>query len=706
LKSSQRIAAILALLAVVLAAGTWFAVRLQSRLPAADAGHKVWWRAKLFSRKAIGGVPELGWSELWRMTSHEGGFGLERFVAWGSSLNYAVGNPYNGEEDLEAGERMFSARCSVCHGGKGVGGGTGPALNHPGSEHGDSDLSIYRTLRDGVKGTPMVPPDISFIERWQLVSYVQSLKTNAAHRVPRPVLHVQVGDEQLLTAGSRPDEWLTYSGSFDGHRYTPLAEIDRSNVARMRTLWVQQFEFNEPDAIIEATPLVVDNTMFLTLPPSSVVAVDARTGQEIWRYNRPISQKVITCCGRYNRGVAILGRRLFLNTLDSHVVALDVNTGEVMWDHIMADNTDGYSMTGAPLLAGGALIVGVAGGDLGIRGWLAALDPVSGRELWRFNTIPGPGEPFHETWQGDSWKTGGGATWVPGSYDQDLDLVYWGVGNPAPDYSADTRPGDNLYSNSVIAVHPGTGKLAWYFQFTPHDEHDWDSNQTPILADLMIGGVKRKVICWVNRNGFYYVLDRTNGEFLAGMPFVEQNWATGLDPKGRPIPSASNHPTPSGQLTKPAFTGGTNWQNSALDPKRNLVFVLAMEGASVFTKSVQRVQRDRYDHATPFLASGAATPDVPKLVVRALKAATGERVWENYSPPLDATYHSGLLATGGSLVLGAEDGYGFALDSETGHELWRLHFGGSTQGAPISFTLDGKQVIAFVAGRSLFLFGQ
>jgi alcohol dehydrogenase (cytochrome c) len=706
LKSSQRITAILVLLAVViLTAGAWFAVRLEARLPTVDAGHKVWWRVELFGRKAIGGVPELSWYELWRMAAHEGGFGLERFVAWGSSLNYAVGNPYNTEEDLEAGERMFVARCSVCHGSQGVGGGIGPALNHPGSEHGDSALSIYKTLRDGIKGTPMVPPGVSFTERWQLVSYVQSLKTSAAHRVPRPVLHIELSSDRLQKAGSRTDEWLTYSGSFDGHRYTPLAEIDRTNVARLRTLWVQQFEFNEPDAIIEATPLVVDNTIFLALPPSSVVAVDARTGQEIWRYTRPIPMKAITCCGRYNRGVAILGRRLFLNTIDAHVIALDANTGQVLWDQLMADNSDGYAMTGAPLIAGGAVVVGVSGGDLGIRGWLAALDPVSGHELWRFNSIPGPGEPFHETWPGDSWKTGGGATWVTGSYDPDLDLVYWGIGNPAPDYSADTRPGDNLYSNSVVALHPGTGKLAWHFQFTPHDEHDWDSNQTPILTDLVIGGVKHKVICWFNRNGFYYVIDRTNGEFLAGVPFVEQNWADGLDAKGRPIPSASNHPTPKGQLTKPAYSGGTNWQNAALDPKRNLVFILAMEGASVFTKSVQRAQRDPYDHATPFLASGAATPYVPKLVVRALKAATGERVWENYSPPLDASYHSGLLATGGSLVFGVEAGYGFAMDSETGHELWRLHLGGSTQSAPISFTLDGKQVLAFVAGRAMFLFG-
>jgi alcohol dehydrogenase (cytochrome c) len=703
MKLPKRIALTVTLSFFVLGTAAWFVLQAEDMLPREGVAPKIWWRARLFGRKAIGGIPQLTWYELWQMSSHEGGFGLEASV-WGSSI-YVAANPYVKDEDVEAGERMFVTRCSACHGAKGTGGGTGPALNGQQSKHGSSDLAIYQVLRDGVKDTPMKAPAVSFTERWQLVAYVKSLKIRGDHRVPRPALDIQVNTDRLLEAGSRTDEWLTYSGSFEGKRFTPLSEINRANVARLRTLWVQQFESNEPDSVVEATPIVVDGAIFLSLPPSNVVALDARTGQEIWRYDRPISESVITCCGRYNRGVAILGRRLFLNTLDAHVVALNANTGNVLWDHKMADNSDGYSMTGAPLVAGGSVVVGVAGGDLGIRGFLAALDPVSGHELWRFNTIPGPGEPFHETWKGDSWKTGGGATWVPGGYDKDLDLVYWGVGNPAPDHSAEARPGDNLYSNSVIAVHPGTGKLAWYFQFTPADEHDWDSNQTPILTDLTIGGVKRKVICWANRNGFYYVLDRVTGEFLYGVPFVEENWASGLDAKGRPIPTAADHPTLTGQLTRPAFTGGTNWQNAALDSEKGLVFVPAMEGSSIFTTSSQPTKRSRYDHATPFLDSGASTPDPPKLVVRAIKAATGERVWEHFSPPLNGTYHSGLLATGGNLVFGTEGGSGFALDSETGRELWRLYFGGSTQGAPISFTLDGKQVITYVAGRAMFLLG-
>lgn len=703
-KMMKRLAVVAVLIALVFAIGgmaVWYVSR--KSLPKDQVLQKIWWRASLYTRKATGGVPDLTWSELWQMTRREGGFGLERVVSWGTSLDGAIGNPYLTDEDKETGERIFIQRCTVCHGGKGAGGGIGPALNHSGFKHGESDLAIYKVLRDGVQGTPMVAPPVSFMERWQLVGYVKSLMVHAADRAARPQLHINVSSEQLLSAGSKTDEWLTYSGSFDGRRYTPLAQINASNIAKLRIRWVQQFDNNESDPIIEATPLVVGGVIFTTLPASTAVALDATTGKEIWRYNRAVSASVITCCGRYNRGMAILGHTLFLNTLDAHVVALDANTGKVLWETVMADNTDGYSMTGAPLIAGQTVVVGIAGGDLGIRGFLAGLDPATGRELWRFHTVPGPGEPGHETWTGDAWKTGGGPTWAPGSYDAALDLVYWGVGNPAPDYSGDTRGGDNLYSNSVIALHPQTGKLEWYFQFTPHDEHDWDSTQTPMLAELVIDGVKRQVICWANRNGFYYVLDRVTGKFLTAAAFVEQNWATGFDPKGRPllVPESST----SGRLTKPAFSGGTNWQNAALDTKRGLVFIHATEGASVFTKSLVVVPRDPNDHSKPFLSSGASSPEPPTIVVRALDAATGARKWEHIPGHLDQPHYGGLLATGAGLVFGAEGGDAFALDSDTGHEVWRVSLGGATQAAPISFTVDGKQVIEFSIGRAMFLFG-
>ena len=286
-----------------------------------------------------------------------------------------------------------------------------------------------------------------------------------------------------------------------------------------------------------------------------------------------------------NRGLAILDNSLFFGSLDGYLIAINANTGKVKWQTRVASPSDGYSLTGAPLVVNHSVVIGVAGGDFGVRGFLAAYDVTTGQQQWKFDTIPGPGEAGHETWQNDAWKTGGGATWVTGSYDPSLDLLYWGVGNPAPAFAGDGRPGDNLFTDSVVALHASSGKLAWYFQFTPHDEHDWDSAQTPILADLLIDGLERKVICWPNRNGFYYVLDRVTGQFLVGTPFVEVNWAQGLTSQGRPIPADAGTVTEGGRVTKPGVNGGMNWEPAAFNPALGLIFVNAIEGQSVFTKS-------------------------------------------------------------------------------------------------------------------------
>jgi alcohol dehydrogenase (cytochrome c) len=399
----------------------------------------------------------------------------------------------------------------------------------------------------------------------------------------------------------------------------------------------------------------------------------------------------------------VLGDTVFLGSLDGHLVAINANTGKVAWDVEVAKPSDGYTMTGAPLIANHSVIVGVSGGEFGIRGFLAAYDARTGQEQWRFHTIPGPGEFGHDTWKNDAWRTGGGPTWITGSYDPELDLLYWGVGNPAPVYSGEARPGDNLFTNSVIALKARTGKLAWHFQFTPHDEHDWDSNQTPILADISIGGSGRKVICWANRNGFYYVLDRVTGQFLMGVPFVEQNWAEGLDKAGRPISVTGASAT--GRLTRPGVGGGTNWQNPAFDERQGMVFVPATEGASVFTKTAgDRVERGSRGL---LVGSGGAWAEPPIPVVRALEVATGKSRWEYFSPPFtggEYAGYSGLLATAGGLVFGASGGSAFALNAATGQELWRVSLGGDTRAAPITFTVEGRQVIAISAGRALFLF--
>jgi alcohol dehydrogenase (cytochrome c) len=393
---------------------------------------------------------------------------------------------------------------------------------------------------------------------------------------------------------------------------------------------------------------------------------------------------------------------LFLGSLEGFLVAINATNGSVIWQTAVANPSEGFTMTGAPLIVNGSVVVGVAGGEYGIRGFLAAYDAETGRQQWKFNTIPGPGEFGHDTWKSDAWQTGGGATWVTGSYDPSLDLLYWGVGNPTPGMLGEVRPGDNLFTDSMIALHASSGKLAWYFQFTPHDVHDWDATETPVLADILIKGVLRHVLCVATKNGFYYVLDRITGEFLVGVPFVEQNWATGLDSAGRPILSSGAEFKPSGQSTRPGAGGGTNWQNAAFDRKSGLIFIPATEGAAVFTKS-RNTRRGDFGF---YSGSAGAWTETPDPVVRALDVATGTKKWECFSPNWKENFgHSGLLATGGGLVFGTSGGFAFAIDSATGRELWRVFLGGDTYAAPISFTVDGHQVILVSAGRALFLFG-
>lgn len=704
---ARRVAAGVTVIVVVVGvtvAATFYWKFLGSDLPTEEIWRRVSWRAHLYARKAKGDVPDLSWNELWQMTRRAGGFGLESFTRYALSVDGSIQNPYVTEDDHQTGERIFRERCTTCHGGDGAG-LHGLPLNRSGFKHGDSDLAIYKVLRDGVRGTPMVSTALSPSERWQVVGYVRTLQLRSSGRVAseRTPLDIRVSSEQILAAGNESDEWLTYSGSLDGRRYTPLTEITPANVSQLQVRWVRQFDTSEPT--IESTPLVVDGVIFTTEPPSNVVALDARTGNMIWRYRRTVPPDLPLCCGRVNRGLAVLGNVLFLGSLDGYLVAINANTGKVIWQSQVVSPSDGYTMTGAPLIVNRSVVVGVAGGEFGIRGFLAAYDAETGKQRWKFFTIPGPGDPGYETWENDAWRTGGGPTWITGSYDPLLDLLYWGVGNPAPDFSGDVRPGDNLFTNSALALHASSGKLAWHFQFTPHDERDWDSNQTPILADVSINGTSHKVICWANRNGFYYVLDRATGKFLVGAPFVEQNWARGLDSAGRPTPADPDQASSTGRLTKPGVGGGTNWQNAAYDEKRGLIFVHATEGASVFTKSPNPHRGERGS----YVASAGSLPELPIPVVRALDAATGARRWEHFLPvsPLDpaALTYSGLLATGGGLVFGASGGSVFALGSSTGDELWRVPLGGNTHASPTSFTVDGRQVIAVSAGRALFVFG-
>jgi alcohol dehydrogenase (cytochrome c) len=706
--SRKRLAAVVAVVAVVVIGVTGATFKLKS-LNSPNSGANGWtwgtvsWRALLFVRKAEGDIPDLSWGDLWFMTHVRGGFGLEDFVGRGLSLEGTIVNPYVTSDDHQSGARIFRERCAVCHGSDGTG-GHAPRLNRSGLSHGDSGLAIYKVVRDGIPQTGMAPVTMSAQERWQVIGYLRTLQlaTSSRYTEQAAPINIQVSSEQIRTAGSKPDQWLTYSGSLDGRRYTPLTEINPENVSRLRVRWIRQFDTTEAKS--ESTPIVVDGVIFNTEPPSDVVALDARSGEVRWQYRRSLPDKLPTCCSRSNRGVAVLGNVLFLGSLDGFLVAINATNGSVIWQTAVVNPSDGFTLTGAPLIVNGSVVVGVAGGEYGVRGFLAAYDAETGRQQWRFNTIPGPGEFGHDTWKNDAWQTGGGPTWITGSYDPSLDLLYWGVGNPAPPLSGEVRPGDNLFTDSLIALHASSGKLAWYFQFTPHDEHDWDAIQTPILTDILIRGGLRRVICVANRNGFYYVLDRTTGEFLVGVPFVEQNWARGLDSAGRPILASDGEVTHSGRLTRPGVGGGTNWQNAAFDQKSELIFVPATEGASVFTKSLNPRRGD----LGFYTGSAGDTNAQSDSVVRALDVATGAKKWERSLPNRTALFgngYSGLLATGGGLVFGASGGFVFALDSATGRELWRVSLGGETYAAPISFTVDGHQVILVSAGRAQFMFG-
>jgi alcohol dehydrogenase (cytochrome c) len=495
-----------------------------------------------------------------------------------------------------------------------------------------------------------------------------------------------------------PANWLTYSGNYQAHRHSALAEIHTGNVAQVRPQWVYQ---TQGTGRFETSPLVVDGILYLTERSNVVTALDGRTGRPLWSTRRPPPPKVPGCCGPVNRGLAVLGDALYLGTFDAHLVALDRRTGALRWDVTVADWKAGHSITMAPLAIKDRIIVGIGGGEFGIRGFLDAYDAATGKRRWRLPTIPGPGEPGHETWKGDSWKTGGAPTWVTGSYDPTSNLLYWGTGNPGPDYDGDARLGDNLYSDCLLAIDADTGKRRWHFQFTPHDLHDWDSSQVPVLIDAVFGGRPRKLVAQVNRNAFYYLLDRETGEFLVGAPYAKQTWASGLDPHGRPIPRPDTTPSPQGVLVFPGLGGGTNWFSPSYSPETGLVYVQAHEDyGQVFYK-----RSSPYKPGAHF--EGGATREQEgsehHAVLKAIQATTGKIAWEF---PLQAPPSGGVLSTAGGLVWsGAREGTFFALDARSGRPLWRFQTGGGIWAAPVSFEVDGHQRIAVAAGQGIFVFG-
>ena len=502
--------------------------------------------------------------------------------------------------------------------------------------------------------------------------------------------------DRLLRAASEPANWLMYSGNYRGYRYSRLDQINTSNIAKLHVKWMYQMKTTHH---VEATPLVVNGILYTTRPPSDVVAIDARTGRELWLYHHPVPEKVYACCGQVNRGLAILGDRLFLSTVDAKVVALDARSGRLLWKSAQAEYQNGYAGTVAPLVVKDKVIAGIAGGEYGIRGFIDAYDAATGKRVWRFDTIPGPDQPNFGTWEGDSWKTGGGSTWTTGSYDPELNLIYWGVGNPGPDWNDDHRAGDNLYTDSMVALDADTGKLKWYFQYTPHDTHDWDATQVPVLADLMWRGQPRKLLLHPNRNGFYYVLDRATGEFLSATPYVKQTWAKGIDAKGRPIPIPNMTPTEAGLVIWPGTDGGMNWFSPSYSPKTHSLYVPAREKSEIYFKT-QAV----YKPGMSFGGGGGADnpADPGHGVVLAMTPETGEIRWKH---EMKTAPWSGVLSTAGNLVFGSTlEGNFFALDAQTGKDLWHFSANEVSFANPITYLSDGKQQVAISIGDVLIAF--
>jgi alcohol dehydrogenase (cytochrome c) len=654
---------------------------------------------------------------------------LDALVAYIATLRApAIDHPANG--NAQAGQAFFLKNCTACHMIKGRGGILGPDLTNVARERrlGQIEQALRRpkasaaTLRltDGRTLTGIVKNESNYDLQLQGTDGALHVfsKSEVVEETPKSLMpaveaaaipdllaflsrltnesapSLNIPSPASINATFQPADWPTYHGQITGNRHSDLKQIDIMNVAHLAPAWM--FPIAKAQRL-EGTPIVVGGIMYVTTA-NECYAVDAKNGRHIWHYARPLTKGVIGDAeSAINRGVAVLNDKVFMVTDHAHIIALNRLTGHLLWDTEMADFHQHYGATGAPLVVGNLVLSGTSGGDEGAPGFIAAYDTEAGARAWRFSTIEGP-----KTWVGRAIEHGCVDAWFTGTYDPSTDLIYWPTGNPCPDYNGDERKGDNLYANSVVALEPKTGKLRWYYQFTPHDVHDWDAVAPLLAIDAPFHGTPRKLLIQANRNGFFYVLDRTTGEFLLGQPFVKKmDWADGIDAKGRPMTRASATPTPAGTKACPNVVGATNWFSSAYNPDTGLFYVMALESCGIYTKSDAW-----WEPGKSFYGGGTrrVLGETPERFLRALDIQTGKTVWE--IPQISGGGGwGGVLSTAGGLIFFCDESGAFAAaDARSGKLLWHFYTNQPWHASPMTYAVDGKQYVAVAAGSNFISF--
>ncbi len=629
-------------------------------------------------------------------------------------------------QTADAGRAQFDGHCAVCHGKGGNGGELGPAIVTRLPNYTDAELATL--LHTGLPNSGMPSFNLNDGESGVLISFLRTLKPSGDEAVPVRakvalggrtleglVFNRSSVDMQLLTDDLRihllrkagegyrevtsQSDWPTYHGQYSGNRYSELAQISKTNVPRLAPKWIFSLVNTAP---LEGTPVVIEGVMYVT-SANECYALDAGSGRQIWHYKRQRTRNLVgNAAEGINRGVAVAGDRLFMVTDNDHLIALHRSTGKLLWETEMADWHLNYNNTSAPLVAGSLVISGTSGGDEGARGFLAAFDQATGREVWRFWTVPKPGEPGSETWKGDDINHPSATTWLTGTYDPQLDTLYWPTGNPGPDLSGDERGGDNLYASCILALDAKTGKLKWYYQYTPHNVWDWDAQQPPVLVDTVWQGQNRHLLLHANRNGFFYILDRTDGKLLLAKPFVKKlTWAREIGADGRPVRNPNPEPTAAGNKICPSLEGATNWFSTAFLPATGLYYVQALEKCGVYTKT-----------PVPWKAGVGyfggsfedAPGDAPQKILRAIDIRTGAIAWE-LPQTGPAVSWGGTLATAAGLIFFGEDsGALMAADASTGKPLWQFQTNQTWKASPMTYMFDGKQHIAVAAGSNIISF--